>query len=111
MLSEEEMTGSEGTDIMIWASRVHVFGQMGLNLLQSSGLNVKALIATLSRSALVTNSFAPDRAEQELELLVAKCIYWGLIPALRFYLALWLADTWVFFIHRAEHGNKWLYSK
>lgn len=105
------MTGNEGRDIMIWASRVHVFGQTILLLLSSSGLNVKVLVATLSRSVFVTTSFASGRAEHEVELLAAKLISYGLIPALRLYMALWLADTWVFFIHRAEHSNKWLYSK
>lgn len=106
------MTGNEDRDIMIWTSRVHVFGQTILTLLSSSGLNVRALIATLSRSVFVTNFFVlgPAEHEVEVELLAAKLIYYGLIPALRLYMALWLADTWVFFIHRAEHSNKWLYS-
>jgi sphinganine C4-monooxygenase len=107
----EEMAGNEGLDIMIWASRVHYFGHTIVALLSSSGLNVKALVALLSRSVFVKNLFASNRAEYEMELLTAKLIYYGIIPALRFYTALWLADTWVFFIHRAEHSNKWLYSK
>lgn len=103
--------GNEGRDTMIWASRVHSLGQMIIALLSFSGLNVKVLVATLSRSVFVTTFFASGRAEHEVELLAAKLIYYGLIPALRLYIALWLADTWVFFIHRAEHSNKWLYSK
>lgn len=105
------MTGNEGRDTMIWASRVHVFGQVILALLSSSGLNVKALIAKISRSVFVTTFVASGRAEHDVEMLAAKLIYYGLMPALRLYMALWLADTWVFFIHRAEHSNKWLYSK
>ena len=96
---------------MIWANRVHNFGQAILALFLFSGFNVKAIIATLSRSAFVTTFFASQRAEHEVELLASKFICYGLIPALRLYIALWLADTWVFFIHRAEHSNKWLYSK
>ena len=111
MSSKVEMMGKEDRDITIWASRVHVFGQAILTLLSSSGLNTKALIASLSRSVFVTAFFASGRVEHEMELLAAKFIYYGLIPALRLYMALWLADTWVFFIHRAEHSNKWLYSK
>lgn len=103
------MTGNEGRDVMIWASRVHVLGQKISTLVSFAGLNVKALIPILSRP--VTTSFASGAAEHEAEFLAAKLIYYGLIPALRLYMALWLADTWVFFIHRAEHGNKWLYSK
>jgi sphinganine C4-monooxygenase len=105
------MTGNQGHDIMIWASRVHNSGQTILTLLSSSGLNVKTFIATLSRSVFVTTSFESGRVENEVELLMAKLIYYGLMPVLRFYMALWVADTWVFFIHRAEHSNQWLYSK
>lgn len=84
---------------------------MTISLLSFSGLDVKALTATLPSSVLGTTVFASDRAEYEMEWLAAKVIYYGLIPALRLYMALWLADTWVFFIHRAEHSNKWLYSE
>ena len=90
---------------------MHVLGQTILTLLSFSGLNVKALIAILSRSVFVTTFLPSGRVEHGAELLVAKLIYYGLMPALRLYVALWLADTWVFFIHRAEHSNKWLYSK
>lgn len=100
------MTGNQGRDIMIWASRIHNSGQAILTLLSSYGLNVKPLSGTLSRLITVTTSLA-----DEVELLVAKLIYYGLMPLLRFYMALWIADTWVFFIHRAEHSNQWLYSK
>lgn len=105
------MTGNEFRDTMIWASRLHVLGQTVPTLIASSGLNVKALVATLPRFGFVLTPFASSRVEYEMEWLLAKIIYYGLMPALRLYMALWLADTWVFFIHRAEHRNKWLYSK
>lgn len=111
VFSEVEMIGNEDLDTVIWARRVHVFCQTILTLLSSSGLNVKALFATLSRPFFTSISFAPQRAEHELEFMAAKLICYGLIPTLRLYVALWLADTWVFFIHRAEHSNKWIYSK
>lgn len=109
--SEVEMTGDQDRDIIIWANRIHTSGQMIFALLSSSGLNAKPLVAILSRSVSVSTSFITGGAEHEVELLMAKLIYYGLIPALRFYLALWLADTWVFFIHRAEHSNQWLYKR
>ncbi|RFU24987.1 hypothetical protein B7463_g11352, partial [Scytalidium lignicola] len=109
LFSEVDMVGNEDHDIMIWANRVHNSKQTILVYLSSSGLDVKELITILSRSTFVTTSFTSGRVEHEVELLVAKLIYYGLIPILRFYIALWLADTWVFFIHRAEHSNQWLY--
>lgn len=105
------MIGNEDLDTVIWASRVHVFCQTILTLLSLSGLNFKALFATLFRPVFISTSFVPPQAEHEVELMAAKFICYGLIPTLRLYVALWLADTWVFFIHRAEHSNKWIYSK
>ncbi|KAL8950432.1 MAG: hypothetical protein Q9222_003526 [Ikaeria aurantiellina] len=107
--SEVELTGHESRDVAIWASRLHTWGQLILLSISFSGLKVQALISTLSRSAFVTSSFASGEAEHKAVLFAAQLIYYGLIPALRLYLALWLADAWVFFIHRAEHSNKWLY--
>ena len=100
------MTGYEDRDLALWASRLRLLRQSFLTLLSASGLDTKTLSSLLSRSAPVSG-----QAAQSTELLAAKIIYYILMPALRLYLALWLADTWVFFIHRAEHSNKWLYSE
>ncbi len=45
------------------------------------------------------------------ELMLAKLIYWVLIPLFQYILAMVLADTFQYFTHRAFHVNKWLYSK
>ncbi|KAL8965692.1 MAG: hypothetical protein Q9183_003733 [Haloplaca sp. 2 TL-2023] len=98
------MTGYEDRDLLLWARRLRLLRQSLLTLLSATGLDAKTVSNLLSRSA-------PEfgQAAQSTELLAAKTIYYILIPALRLYLALWLADTWVFFIHRFEHSNKWLY--
>ena len=44
------------------------------------------------------------------EMAVAKAIYWAVIPALQFGLAVAFLDSWQYFLHRAMHMNKWLYS-
>ncbi|KMU82217.1 sphingosine hydroxylase [Coccidioides immitis H538.4] len=37
-------------------------------------------------------------------------IYWYLIPAFQFLFAVFFVDTWQYFLHRAMHLNKWLYT-
>ena len=44
------------------------------------------------------------------EMLAAKAIYWVVIPVFQFGLAIIFVDTWQYFLHRAMHMNKWLYS-
>jgi len=44
------------------------------------------------------------------ELTVAKAIYTFVVPAFQFGLAILIVDTWQYFLHRAMHMNKWLYT-
>ncbi|WPA95409.1 uncharacterized protein RHO25_000008 [Cercospora beticola] len=80
-------------------------------------------VLLLSMSAIATKSLSPTYAvvawpSADLTLSLeyytyigqaARIFYHWIMPLLRFYIALWLADTWVFFVHRAEHSNRWLY--
>lgn len=45
------------------------------------------------------------------ETWAASAVYWYLIPTLQFAAAIIILDTWQYFLHRAMHMNKWLYSK
>lgn len=100
------MAIDEDRDILVWTSRIYTC----LHLLVSATLGVTALVAKDSPSAFVTTALLRNWVGTSVDF-VARLAYYWIIPALRFYAALWLADTWVFFVHRAEHGNKWLYSK
>ncbi|RDA94613.1 hypothetical protein CP533_2445 [Ophiocordyceps camponoti-saundersi (nom. inval.)] len=108
IISGVEMTGYEDQDILCWAGRVHELKCTMLFLLSCLGLEAKGLGDALP-SLVGSTIWASNLASFEAELLVAKVIYYALIPACRLYIALWLADAWVFFIHRAEHSNPWLY--
>ena len=46
-----------------------------------------------------------------LQLMIAKCVYWMLVPLFQYICAMILADTFQYFTHRAFHVNKWLYSE
>ena len=45
------------------------------------------------------------------ELVIAKLIYWILVPLFQYVCAMVMADTFQYFTHRAFHVNRWLYSK
>jgi sphinganine C4-monooxygenase len=44
------------------------------------------------------------------EITAAKVIYHFGIPTLQFVIAILIVDTWQYFLHRAMHMNKWLYT-
>ncbi|PFH62479.1 hypothetical protein XA68_13381 [Ophiocordyceps unilateralis] len=108
MFSGVEMTGNEDHEVMKWASRVHNFGRTLTCYFPYDGSKVDMAQTTLQ--GLVDSTFLTSSlVEFQADLFVAKVIFYALMPACRLYLALWLADAWVFFIHRAEHRNAWLY--
>lgn len=51
----------------------------------------------------ITPAFAP------WETVAAKAMYWIVVPAVQFGLAIFIVDTWQYFLHRAMHMNQWLY--
>ena len=73
-----------------------------------------ALASTLSGGdytliQVVDGTITPAYAEWELA--AAKVMYYVAFPALQFFLAILIVDTWQYFLHRAMHMNKWLYSE
>lgn len=65
----------------------------------------------LLSSGLDVASGAALPAFASWEILVAKALYWYIVPAFQFWVAVMFVDTWQYFLHRAMHMNKWLYSK
>lgn len=44
------------------------------------------------------------------DVVIAKLVYWILVPLLQYAAAMVLADTMQYFTHRVFHLNRWLYS-
>jgi sphinganine C4-monooxygenase len=124
----EEMMGRENYDIATWATRLRVAQRALPKLLGVIGLNAAAMSKSVSGSHPIiagvlaggnyplTTEFDVVSGTQvpafaQWEVFVAKAIYWYLVPALQFALAIVIVDTWQYFLHRAMHMNKWLYSK
>lgn len=124
----EEFTGKEEYDVARWATRLRIAQRALPKLLGLLGLNAAAISKNFSGShpmiagalaggkypltmGLDVVSGAPVPAFATWEMGAAKAIYWYIVPALQFVLAIIVVDTWQYFLHRAMHMNKWLYSK
>jgi sphinganine C4-monooxygenase len=124
----EEFVGMEEYSVACWAQRIRIAQRALPQILGFVGVNAAALSKDVAgqypvlAGALagghypflttgldaVTGNAVPAFAGWEM--FVAKAIYWYLIPAAQFALAIFVVDTWQYFLHRAMHMNKWLFS-
>lgn len=130
MLDPVEMTGKQDYDLAVWARRIraaqgYLPGILGLGGVDALGLG-KALAGRYPTLAgFCSGGEYPHLVQQitmgnvhdivapafaQWEVRAAQLIYWILIPALQFGAAFVFVDTWQYFIHRAMHMNKWLYT-
>lgn len=52
---------------------------------------------------------SPEMGDWRYKLV--EIAYWYLLPAARFWVAIFIMDTWQYFLHRLMHEIPWLYSK
>ena len=131
MTEPDDFYGKEQYDVAVWARRIRIAERAIPALLALVGLDAKGLakdfmpsypmlagvvlggqypsISSTSVVNGVSQVSAPSFASWEIKL--ASAIYWFLVPAIQFSLAILVVDTWQYFLHRAMHMNKWLYSK
>lgn len=123
MTEPPEMAGKADYDIAVWATRLRLAQRYLPSALGLLGFNATAMSKNLSMSHpllagalaggyypfLVTETEAPAFASWEIT--VAKAIYHVVIPAIQFFVATCVLDTWQYFLHRLMHVNKWLYSE
>lgn len=126
----EDLMGKEEYDIACWAQRLRIAQRALPQLMGLIGLNAAAIsknmsgthpilsavlaggkypALTMSGLDLVSGSQAPAFASWEM--MAAKAMYYLVVPACQFMLAIVVVDTWQYFLHRAMHMNKWLYRK
>lgn len=124
-----QTTGMEDYDVAVWATRIRLAQRSLPSLLGWLGLNAAALSKSMAAShPLLAGALAGGHypflisgldgvtgtqipAFATWELLVAKAIYWLIIPGIQLWLACCFQDTWQYFWHRAMHMNKWMYSQ
>ncbi|OQN97604.1 hypothetical protein B0A48_16468 [Cryoendolithus antarcticus] len=125
VLDKEAMGGREEWDVAWWAQWVRR-AQWGIpGLLSLVGLDAKGMSSGNSvLSGALAGGVYPELTQvvlqhgQEVvapafanwEIQVAKAIYHLGIPAVQFAVAILIVDTWQYFLHRAMHMNKWMYT-
>lgn len=125
----EPLYGKEVYDVALWAHRIRMAQRALPTVLSALGVNASLLAANLkpslpglsgalsgghypwlSETISVRGEVMAVPAFAYWELLMAKGIYFVLVPALQFLVAIFIVDTWQYFWHRAMHMNKWLYT-
>lgn len=122
----DDVFGKEQYDMAVWAQRIRMAQRYLPRLLSVVGIDAMALGKSLTSNhpmfagALLggqyptlhtlasTGNLVPEFAGWELSL--AWAVYYLLIPAVQFMVAIIVVDTWQYFLHRAMHMNKWLYT-
>ncbi|KAK5091309.1 Sphingolipid C4-hydroxylase sur2 [Lithohypha guttulata] len=114
-LDPPEMVGKEQYDIAVWARRIRIGETYLPRALALVGLNAPKLANQLYASyptlasALAGGQYAFSGFAL-WETTLAKVIYHVGIPSIQFATAITIVDTWQYFLHRAMHMNKFLYT-
>jgi len=109
-----ETVGKEDYDVAVWAQRLRLAQSYIPPLLAALGVDALHLSNKVSTCPQLASALAggiyPTQTVAPWELFVAKAIYWAGVPFIQFLLAILMVDTWQYFLHRAMHMNKWLYT-
>lgn len=119
-----EMFGKADYDVAVWATRLRLAQRALPGLLGLLGLNASAMSKSMSAShpllaGALAGGYYPSLAASDdaapafapWELTAASFIYHVLIPAVQFFVAVSILDTWQYFLHRLMHMNCWMYSE
>ncbi|KAK4186897.1 sphingolipid C4-hydroxylase [Podospora australis] len=129
LTEERQQTGMEDYDVAVWATRIRIAQRALPTILGVLGLNAATISKNMASTypllagalagghypflttALdgMTGTAVPTFATWEI--LLAKAMYWVVVPTFQMWLAVCFLDTWQYFWHRAMHVNKWMYTK
>jgi len=126
MTEPDDFFGKEEYDVAVWARRIRIVERTIPGLLVLFGVNAQGLATNLSGTypslaGAIAGGLYPSLTELDgektiatgfasWEILAAKALYWYIVPAMQFGLAIFFVDTWQYFLHRYMHMNKWLYN-
>lgn len=130
MTEPEDLTGKQEYDVAVWARRIRLAQRALPGLLSLVGVDAGGLAKSMvdSRPMLagaVSGGRYPSLIElvsvgtgsqgsvprfATWELTAATVLYYFAVPAIQFGVAIFVVDTWQYFLHRAMHMNKWLYT-
>ena len=127
----DDYHGKENYDMAVWGQRIRLAQRVIPVTLNAMGIDAVGLASKLSAShpdlagaiaggvypSFFSTVISKSGVETAVpgfapwEMMVAQAIYWVLVPAMQFAAAILIVDTWQYFLHRAMHMNKWLYSE
>ena len=126
MTEPDDYFGKEQYDVAIWAQRIRIAqayipkvlallgvdaARLGKDLMSELPMFAGAIIGGKYPGLHVTSDAGySEPAFARWEMSAAWTIYYVLYPMLQFTIAIMVVDTWQYFLHRAMHMNKWLYS-
>ena len=126
MTEPDDFVGKEQHDVAVWAQRIRIAQSYVPKLLATLGIDAAGLgktmvsdlptIASVMMGGQYPTLHITDDAGYSVprfagwEMTLAWTIYYILFPMVQFAIAIAFVDTWQYFLHRAMHTNKWLYS-
>ena len=130
MTEPDDSYGKDNYNVAVWARRIRIVQKLVPGMLALVSVNANGLAKNLATSHPILSGVLSGGVYPSLnqiiisdglgesipafakwETLLAKAIYWIVVPVLQFGFAIFIVDTWQYFLHRAMHMNKWLYSK
>ncbi|KAI9811540.1 MAG: hypothetical protein M1826_003143 [Phylliscum demangeonii] len=128
MTEPEDTCGDESFQVAVWAQRVRWAQRAIPRLLSLAGIDGGALAQRMAAYSQLSGALAGGRYPTlwksvilgagetvrvptfaRWEFVAANLLYWAIVPALQFLLAILVIDTWQYFWHRGMHMNQWLY--
>ena len=121
----DQTTGKDDYNVATWAQRIRIAQHSLPIILGGIGIDATRFAQKLSPhaptiagavaggkylNALTDTQYGAVPSFAPWELKVASFIYWVGVPALQFAFAIIVVDTWQYFLHRAMHMNRWLYT-
>ncbi|KAI4129590.1 MAG: hypothetical protein LQ338_002164 [Usnochroma carphineum] len=130
MTEPDDVVGKEVHDVAVWARRIRIAQRAVPGLLALVGLDAVGIAKNLSASHPIlaaavmggrytipqTSSMFGNGLAHRIsgytawERKLASAMYWYVVPALQYGVAILVVDTWQYFLHRAMHMNKWMYT-
>ncbi|MCJ1384901.1 hypothetical protein MMC17_008019 [Xylographa soralifera] len=130
MTEPDDFYGKEDYDVAVWARRIRMMQRTIPGLLSLVSINANGVAKNMAGSyptlaGALSGGVYPSLIETVTlsngdqvsiprlatwETIAAKAMYWYIVPAIQFGIGIFIVDTWQYFLHRAMHMNKWLYT-
>ena len=115
-IDPDPMCGKDAYDVAVWAQRIRLAQRAIPVALAAVGVDAPGLARSVGSGhgtlagLLAGGAYPRPAAFAPWEMAVARLIHHALLPAAQFFFAICVLDTWQYFLHRAMHLNRYLYT-